>query len=89
MKKIIIALIFIIFAVIIVLRFSSPEDTWLCQNNQWVKHGNPRDPAPTTGCGPAPMVGSDKDEHGCIGSAGYTWCPIKNKCLRTWEEPCQ
>lgn len=35
------------------------------------------------------MVGNDKDEHGCIGSAGYTWCEVKNKCLRTWEEKCE
>lgn len=34
------------------------------------------------------LVGNDKDEHGCIGSAGYTWCEVKNKCLRVWEEPC-
>ena len=34
------------------------------------------------------VVGGDKDEHGCIGSAGYTWCQEKQKCLRTWEEPC-
>ncbi len=34
------------------------------------------------------LVGGDKDEHGCIGSAGYTWCEVKNKCLRTWEEEC-
>ena len=33
-------------------------------------------------------VGSDKDEHGCIGSAGYTWCEVKQKCVREWEEPC-
>ncbi len=37
---------------------------------------------------PQQIVGGVKDEHGCIGSAGYTWCEIKNKCLRTWEEPC-
>ncbi len=37
----------------------------------------------------APLVGGDKDEHGCIGSAGYTWCEPKQKCLRTWEEPCE
>ncbi len=36
-----------------------------------------------------PIVGNDRDEHGCIGSAGYVWCEIKQKCLRTWEEPCQ
>jgi hypothetical protein len=35
-----------------------------------------------------PLVGGDKDEHGCIGSAGYTWCEPKQTCLREWEEPC-
>ncbi len=34
------------------------------------------------------MVGNDRDEHGCIGSAGYSWCEEKQKCLRTWEESC-
>jgi len=34
------------------------------------------------------MVGNDKDEHGCIGSAGYSWCEGKQKCLREWEESC-
>jgi len=34
------------------------------------------------------MVGNDTDEHGCIGSAGYSWCEAKSKCLRLWEEPC-
>jgi hypothetical protein len=35
-----------------------------------------------------PLVGNDKDIHGCIGSAGYSWCEPKNKCLRIWEELC-
>lgn len=35
------------------------------------------------------IVGNDKDEHGCIGSAGYSWCEAKQKCLRIWEEECQ
>jgi hypothetical protein len=30
----------------------STEDTWLCQNGGWVKHGNPSLSMPTTGCGP-------------------------------------
>lgn len=34
------------------------------------------------------IVGGDSDEHGCIGSAGYTWCETKQKCLQTWEEEC-
>ena len=36
----------------------------------------------------APMPGSDRDAHGCIGSAGYSWCESRQKCLRIWEEPC-
>jgi hypothetical protein len=34
------------------------------------------------------VVGSDRDIHGCIGSAGYSWCESKQKCLRVWEEGC-
>ena len=36
-----------------------------------------------------PMPGSDRDSHGCIPSAGYTWCEAKQKCLRPWEESCE
>ncbi len=35
-----------------------------------------------------PLIGGDRDAHGCIPSAGYTWCEAKQKCLRVWEEPC-
>lgn len=35
------------------------------------------------------LLGGDKDEHGCIGSAGYSWCESKQKCLRVWEEDCE
>ncbi len=35
-----------------------------------------------------PVVGGDRDAYGCIGSAGYSWCEAKQKCLRTWEEKC-
>jgi hypothetical protein len=35
-----------------------------------------------------PLLGGDRDAHGCIPSAGYQWCEAKQKCLRTWEEPC-
>jgi hypothetical protein len=33
-------------------------------------------------------IGGDKDEHGCLIPAGYTWCEVKQKCLRVWEENC-
>lgn len=35
------------------------------------------------------LLGGDRDEHGCIGSAGYSWCEAKQKCLRNWEEKCE
>lgn len=31
------------------------------------------------------MPGGDSDEHGCKGSAGYTWSVVKNECIRTFE----
>ena len=38
---------------------------------------------------PEKPPGSDRDAHGCIASAGYSWCDGKQKCLRQWEEPCE
>jgi len=35
------------------------------------------------------LIGGDKDEHGCLTAAGYSWCEDKEKCLRTWEEECE
>ncbi|MFH0891659.1 MAG: DUF333 domain-containing protein [Candidatus Falkowbacteria bacterium] len=34
------------------------------------------------------LIGGQKDEHGCLVAAGYSWCEAKEKCLRTWEDPC-
>lgn len=34
------------------------------------------------------LVGNDRDEHGCIGSAGYSWCEAKRLCVRPWEQYC-
>lgn len=30
-------------------------------------------------------VGSERDEHGCITSAGYRWCEAEKECVRPWE----
>lgn len=34
---------------------------------------------------PPRMAGGDRDEHGCIGSAGYSWCAREGACVRSWE----
>jgi hypothetical protein len=31
-------------------------------------------------------VGSDRDKHGCKGSAGYVYSVIKNDCIRVFEQ---
>lgn len=33
-----------------------------------------------------PSVGNDRDEHGCIKSAGYTWSNLKYRCIRLFED---
>lgn len=42
----------------------------------------------TTGsCESVPVVWGDRDNHDCIGSAGYVWSSSDNKCVRPWENP--
>jgi hypothetical protein len=31
------------------------------------------------------IVGNDKDTHGCMVSAGYSWSQSKKECVRPWE----
>ena len=31
------------------------------------------------------MVGGDRDEHGCIGSAGYSWSALRGECIQVFE----
>ena len=31
------------------------------------------------------MVGADKDENGCLGSAGYTWSKINKECVQIFS----
>lgn len=54
-NKIIIGVILglvIIGGVVLGLRFlAGGEDTWICQNGEWIKHGNPKAPKPTEPCG--------------------------------------
>jgi|GEM_PF-1301994 len=49
---------------------------------------NLQDPQGDSVTSDMPIVGGDSDEHGCKASAGYSWCEVKEKCLRVWEETC-
>lgn len=95
-RYIIISVVLIIAVIFVVIRFviGGEEDAWICEGGQWVKHGNPESTKPIEGCGPVKTneptepIGGQKDEHGCLIPAGYSWCETKQKCLRTWEESC-
>ncbi len=53
MNKIILyslATLLIIIAAIISIRLFSGEDNWICQNGQWIKHGQPKVAQPNTNC---------------------------------------
>ena len=32
------------------------------------------------------LLGGDRDDHGCIGSAGYVWCEVQQDCIRLFEK---
>ncbi len=51
LKIIGLVVVVLIIAVLGVRFLSGPEDTWICQDGQWVKHGQPSAPQPTTVCG--------------------------------------
>jgi hypothetical protein len=51
MNKIIVAALFMIVIIFALRLFlGGPEDSWICQNGQWIKHGNPSAPSPTSQC---------------------------------------
>ncbi|MFZ5390942.1 MAG: DUF2178 domain-containing protein [Patescibacteria group bacterium] len=45
-----IVLLILVAVILFGLRFISGEDTWLCQNGQWIKHGQPTGPVPVSEC---------------------------------------
>ena len=75
-----------IFALFLLLILSA------CSLNQGALNENenslPIDEEVTNETGDGQLIGGDKDEHGCLIAAGYSWCEPKQKCLRTWEEEC-
>ncbi|MCX6811671.1 MAG: hypothetical protein NT039_03200 [Candidatus Berkelbacteria bacterium] len=39
-----------VILIIILLRILGSEDTWICQDGKWIKHGQPKGPMPTEIC---------------------------------------
>lgn len=47
---IVLLIIFGILGTIFFLRLLTPEDTWICVQGQWQKHGSPTKSAPPGSC---------------------------------------
>lgn len=50
-KKILWVIIIIGFIILSIRFFSDDEDFWICNNGEWVKHGNPKKEMPVGNCG--------------------------------------
>ena len=71
MKKIIIAgLTGIVILLTVRFLFGGPEDSWICDKGQWVKHGSPSYPKPVVDCGKPVTLPKTKKE--CI-KIGGVW----------------
>ena len=44
----VVGIMIVLFGILLFLR--GDEDTWICSNGQWIKHGNPSASKPTTEC---------------------------------------
>ena len=49
--KILIGICIIVLLIVIGLFLRGNKDTWICDNGNWVAHGNPSAPIPTEKCG--------------------------------------
>lgn len=61
MKKVFQVLLLLLAVMVVIFLgirffFGGPEDTWICQSGQWVKHGNPTIPTPITPCTSVSMI---------------------------------
>jgi hypothetical protein len=48
--KSILVILLIVLAIIFGIRTLTPEDSWICENGAWLRHGNPASPMPTSAC---------------------------------------
>jgi len=56
----ILGVILVVLIIVVGARVLSPEDNWICQNGEWVKHGNPSGPMPSGSCKEGEQMASNK-----------------------------
>lgn len=58
--------------ILITMRFLSGEDVWLCENGEWIKHGEPSAPKPTEPCGDG-VIKNTNIKNDNNGTMEYNW----------------
>lgn len=71
MKKVVIILL-IVIGVLFFIRFviGGPEDSWICKDGNWIKHGRPSYPKPIIPCGK--QISLPKNKEDCL-KEGEVW----------------
>jgi len=69
-----------ILVVLFMLRFiyGGPEDTWICNGSEWVRHGNPRNPKPDRECG---IKAQEKGATASVANPASVFCLDQNGSL--------
>lgn len=47
---VLVIIVVVVIFIIVTAKFLSKEDSWICSNGKWIKHGNPNVPAPNDFC---------------------------------------
>ena len=80
----------VVLSVVVVILLALVGLLWFERSNQSTNIIQPKKVLDNTNVNENPqLIGGQKDEHGCLIGAGYSWCETKKKCLRIWEEDCQ
>lgn len=74
----------LVCAFILATRLMTPEDTWLCVDGAWVKHGNPSAPMPQTGCGSGELDSMIRVQSPTPGQAVQSPLVITGQARGTW-----
>mmetsp|Transcript_24253 Transcript_24253/g.43247 ORF Transcript_24253/g.43247 Transcript_24253/m.43247 type:complete len:121 (-) Transcript_24253:279-641(-) len=77
----------VIYGVLAIAVISAAVFTYLDLTESKVRDGSSSEAESMSG-DLAAGLGGGKDDHGCLTSAGYTWCESSSECIRSWETGC-
>ena len=90
-KRIALTIVGLVAILLILFLIRGSEDTWICADGEWVKHGNPNAPMPVESCGEEKITRkvlfyyynpeNDKDEKGNIMCSRKGLAPVEREIL--------